>query len=153
MEQYDDIADNLLSLFPLFQRKVLGSLLPEGSHVQLTPAAMHVMLLMNDLKLASVSDLSTQLEISRPNLTPLIDKLVNRKLLLRYNSELDRRVVLLKITASGEELCLLFKNSLLKRVKERLMSLGESDIEQLNLHLLGLKEVLYKFQPLVDKGN
>ena len=72
------------------------------------------------------------LSISKPNMTPIIDKLVNEGYVERYCDDNDRRVILIKHTKSA---CNLFK-SLEEQVKiniyNKIKNLNEDELNKLS---------------------
>ena len=59
--------------------------------------------LLNERGSMSVSDLSDYFSIAKPNITPMIDRLVNEGLVERIRSETDRRIVNICILPAGKE--------------------------------------------------
>ncbi|WP_355316390.1 MarR family winged helix-turn-helix transcriptional regulator [Paenibacillus jiagnxiensis] len=93
---------------------------------------------------STVSELSKQLNISRPNMTPLLDKLVKYELVSRKPSETDRRVVEVEITRQGDELVREIGERLMLDIRERLSGLPEKDLVQMCSCLNELKTILLK---------
>ena len=66
------------------------------SHVQ-------VLAMLEEVGSMSVSEISKRFGIAKPNITPLVDRLVNAGLVDRVRSETDRRVVNIVILPAGRE--------------------------------------------------
>ena len=79
-----------------------------------------------------ISKVAKDLSISKPNMTPIIDKLVNEGYVERYCDDNDRRVILIKHTKSA---CNLFK-SLEEQVKiniyNKIKNLNEDELNMLS---------------------
>lgn len=93
------IADKIRRYFTL-QRTVLRSLNNTGdmplSHYQ-------VLSILNERGQMRMGEMSDFIAISKPNLTPLVDKLFELNYVERIATNYDRRVTFIAITATGRE--------------------------------------------------
>jgi MarR family 2-MHQ and catechol resistance regulon transcriptional repressor len=92
----------------------------------------------HDRRLAQ-NRISREMEVSRTNITNLIDGLVKDDLVTRVTSPVDRRVSYAQLTPRGEELC----SRLLPAMAQMMMDICSSftDEEKVTLHTL-----LYRWQ-------
>src|SRR5690554_4607528 len=104
-EVLDSISEHFTVIFPLFHKKIFGQISADEMTLQLSPTNIHVLFILFELRSATVSELSNQLKISRPNMTPLLDKLIQFGLAVRKTRENDRRVIQIDITDEGDKLC------------------------------------------------
>lgn len=108
------------------------------------PSHVKVMFYLRHNKSCSISEIAQFLQISKPNMTPIIDKLIQEGLVSRYNDPNDRRILRIELTEKSYG----FFKKQEERVKERLMekisSLETSDLESLDL-------VIDNFFTLVNK--
>ena len=89
---------NRLSQFLLVYRNMFKTLMKPQS-LPLTQYHILEMLAQNEnMRMGSISQ---KMAISRPNLTPLIDKLVARDFAVRLPDQHDRRVTYISITPAG----------------------------------------------------
>lgn len=137
----ESIIQNFISVIPLFKKKLLhdnckfnkGSL--NHSHFQI------LSVLKKEGKLP-ISEVSKKLVISMPNMTKLLNKLIDEELIERTPGEKDRRIINISLTDKGniflEDIFLEIQSSL----KNKLSSLPDDKLDKFNDSLLTLKEVL-----------
>jgi DNA-binding MarR family transcriptional regulator len=65
-----------------------------------------ILLLLNREQNLKVSDISKRMNMPLSSTTLIVDRLEQKELVERIRSSEDRRVVLVKLTRAGEELCL-----------------------------------------------
>lgn len=93
------------------------------------PSHVKVIFYLSKVGPSSVSQIAKDLKISKPNMTPIIDKLINLELVNRYIDPKDRRVIRIEITDKARELFKSHKESMKCRISSKLSSLDENDIE------------------------
>jgi DNA-binding MarR family transcriptional regulator len=123
------IADKLLSLTPMIRKKI-------GRPIQEDPPIInhtHYMILLN-LKnegRLSVSDIGRRLVISKPNMTPLIDKLIKVGFTKRIPDENDRRIVNIELTDEGMKYLNERRAKNLEHLKQKLVGLPAEKLDSL----------------------
>ncbi|MFB5762833.1 MarR family transcriptional regulator [Paenibacillus medicaginis] len=120
-----------------------GAPIPDSS-LPLSNSNYHVLFLLHEMRCSTVSELSRQLNISRPNMTPVLDKLVKYDLVFRKASETDRRVVEVEITRQGDDLVQELGERFALGIRERLSTLSEKDLQRMCSCLDELKTILLK---------
>ena len=96
----ENIAQGIFQVQPLLKKRLvkLSAIQSEQgiplSHVQ-------VLAMLEEVGSMSVSEISKRFGIAKPNITPLVDRLVNAGLVDRVRSETDRRVVNIVILEEG----------------------------------------------------
>ena len=105
------------------------------SHVQ-------VMAMLNDFGSMNVSEISRRLGIAKPNITPLIDRLIEEHYVERKRDENDRRMVNVSICPEGQNRLLEIRAKMRDLVGEWAISLSNSDLRQLNDSLATINGVL-----------
>ena len=104
------------------------------SEFSMSPPQVRVLVLMDPQKSMTMSELAQKALIEPSNLTGIIDKLEDRKLLKRSLDLKDRRVKIVSVTRSGANL----RAKLIDRIREPapwMLALSEHDQAQL-LHIL-----------------
>ena len=95
------IADNILQFFPIFYRKIL-----KGAHsnTRSNPINMqfHAVAMIMSEGVMPTSEIGRRLGISRPNVTSLIDRLIEQGYVERLPDADDRRVIKIALTAKGK---------------------------------------------------
>jgi len=135
-----------MTIFPLLHKKVFKAPPVDQMEYHLSPTNMEVLMRLYEMRTSSVSELSGQLHISRPNMTPLVDKLVQFGLVDRKTSQEDRRVIQLDITEEGDRYCRNICQCFADQLRDKLESLEETDLTELN-------GCLSKFKTIIAKMN
>lgn len=75
-----------------------------GEPLQLRPVEFTILMLVANNEDVTQKHLSQALSVSAPNITTLIDRLVERELVIRVRSETDRRSQYIRLTRKGAAL-------------------------------------------------
>ena len=89
----------------------------------------------------SIGEISARLGIAKPNVTPLLDALAERGLLMRCRSEVDRRIVNVRLLPEGCELAERMQACIANQVTDWPAGFNHSDIKRLNNALAYLIDV------------
>lgn len=95
---------------------------------------------------ATMSDIAHHLCISKPNLTPIIDKLIQEGLVQRLDNPKDRRTILIEITDAAHQLFEEHKKFIKSRLATRIEHLSDEDLSQ-------LEQSIQLVLPLLEKIN
>src|SRR5690606_30112690 len=93
------------------------------------------------------SEIGKMLYISKPNMTPLIDKLVDDNMVKRVRSDKDRRIVYIEITEEGESFLWDARKVVEENIRENLLNLNDNDLKILNESLENIKRLVMKISP------
>lgn len=143
----DDVrqfSENFMLLMPLMQNRVFSFRKEELPAIHLSDSGRRTLTLLYEIRSAIVSDLSEELNISRPNMTPLLDKLVQLGLVSRRSCEVDRRQIFVQITDKGDELCRQYQQLITSKINELLGHLDTEEMKEMNEHMNRLKSILIK---------
>jgi DNA-binding MarR family transcriptional regulator len=137
------IVDNLFSLFPLFHKKLLH---PSDCFIKkdISPSHFHILVMLSETDKMSVSEIGKKLSISKPNMTPLIDKLVEERMVERLPDSKDRRIINIAITSKGVEYIDTTKAQISSNLESKLMSLSADELEELSCSLKIMNNILSK---------
>lgn len=105
------------------------------SHVQ-------VMAMLKDNGSMNVSEISRRLGIAKPNITPLIDRLIEEKYVERHRDEKDRRMVNINICPEGEAILESIREKMRTLVGKWAAELSANDLRELNVSLETIHRVL-----------
>jgi len=105
------------------------------SHVQ-------VLAMLNDNGSMSVSEISRRLGIAKPNITPLVDRLTEARLVDRERDAEDRRVVNIVIRPEGIEKLTVIRSTMLDLVTAWADNLSTADLKELNKSLASITRIL-----------
>ena len=98
----EHLYDMLFQAWPLMRRKLLPSSAQQAefgmplSHVQ-------VLVMLDHRGSLSITEISNSFGIAKPNITPLVDRLIEEGLVMRERNSADRRVVNVVICEKGRE--------------------------------------------------
>jgi long-chain acyl-CoA synthetase len=107
------------------------------SSVELSLAQYRMLLQLAEGAEASTS-LARKLAVSAPSVTAVVDGLVQRGVVVRSQSDQDRRRVSLALTPLGRELVETAENAVRSRMREIAESLGDDDLAAQALGALAL---------------
>ena len=137
----EHLYDMLFQAWPLMRRKLLPSSAQQAefgmplSHVQ-------VLAMLEEPGSMSVSEISRRFGIAKPNITPLVDRLISAGLVERVRNKADRRVVDVYILDSGREKLKEIQQSLYDHVLNWSNSVSPEDYVELNNALTTIIRVL-----------
>ena len=98
----EHLYDMLFQAWPLMRRKLLPSSAQQAefgmplSHVQ-------ALVMLDHRGSLSITEISQSFGIAKPNITPLVDRLIEEGLVMRERNSADRRVVNVVICEKGRE--------------------------------------------------
>ena len=123
------LVDDILSLADRLFRALLPTVPHELLTLDVTMPQMKVMLLLYVRGPIRMTNLANDLKVTLPTATSLIEKLVEKNYVLRDTQSDDRRVVLCKLSASGQKVIAGIWTSARKRSEQMLLSLEYSKLE------------------------
>ena len=92
----------------------------------------------------TMSVLAHHLHISKPNLTPIIDKLLEDGYVERNASSKDRRIILISLSEKGWEFLGELNETIIQNFKERIKSLSDEEIVLLNESAKNFLDIMKK---------
>lgn len=144
-KEFENFIDNLLIYYPLFYRKIKTSMSREQSlKYGKSDGYYQIMGMLMSWGPMPISKIGKALYISKPNMTPLIDKLVKEKRVKRIRSEDDRRIVNVEITEEGRNFMLEAREVVEDTIKGNLSNFNNEDLEILNESLKNIKRLVLK---------
>lgn len=105
MKKYSskETLDQLLSINPLF-RKLITRPMELCFSADLTVTQLYTMTALSEADSMNMTQLASQLYISKQQLTKIVDALVEKGFVHRFGDPGNRRVVLVSLTESGQKL-------------------------------------------------
>ncbi len=137
----EEVLYNLAACYALAERRVTHVLAP----FDLSPVKMNALLMIKHVgKKAGLSqvDISKRMIVSAGNITRLIDRLENEKLVERASLPGDRRVKLIRITKKGSDLLDATWPTYKKEVERMISIMPNLDIVTAGVVLSGFREKL-----------
>jgi DNA-binding MarR family transcriptional regulator len=141
----DGIVENLFQVLPLIHRKLTKIDLDSVDKLISRPHFI-VMRAIDQLGPLPVSQIGEKLLIARPQMTGLIERLVELEMVERTPDKNDRRIINVTLTARGKvtlEACgKLIKNNII----EKLARLQTKDLEELSAALQKIRDIGLKLE-------
>lgn len=124
----DRIADDFVQFF-LFYKRMLRDGVPPGAK-RFEPSRFVLATVLKNGPIP-MSDIGRRMDISKPYMTALIDKLIAEGLVERIADKDDRRIVLVGATEAGRNTLKEFRKHGRDAIKKALSSLSHEDISAL----------------------
>lgn len=130
IENLNGASEELYTLLLCLNRKVF-------SHddvikrLSIPPSHAKVIFHLHHNEESSVSEIAKHLSISKSNMTPIIDKLIQENLVERFNDPNDRRVIRVRVTKKGLNFCAEQKEKAKMQLKEKISSLSSYDLSRI----------------------
>lgn len=150
LSETSDLLLNFLSLVrnDLFIDSIFIKNLPAKyiSDISLPPSHIKVILYLEKVKSSPISQIANKLNISKSNMTPIIDRLIELNLVNRYSDNNDRRVLRVELTPKALELFEFLKSIANDAIKDKISSLSDDDLDALSDSLHTLTSILSKLK-------
>ena len=137
-EKLNRIADNLMFTFQSFKRMSKGD--PHHGLRRFDPSRLVLATVLMEGPLPT-SEIGRRMDISKPYMTTLIDRLIAEGLVERIPDNRDRRVVNVAATKAGRDILKEFKRNARKTIIENLSSLTSEDISALDVSLKTIRSI------------
>lgn len=124
----DSITDNLLNILPLIHRKLLKV---EFERVNPNLSRLHFIVLhvLSDHSQLPISEIGRNLFIPKPQMTALVDRLIQFGLVTRLPDTEDRRVINIALTDTGRKTLEECDKLIRESIRQKLSSLSSSDLQ------------------------
>ncbi|MCX6004481.1 MAG: MarR family transcriptional regulator [Chloroflexi bacterium] len=142
-DKLNTIADNILLFFPFFYRKILR-VSHARSRVNPINMQFHVLSMLMTQGILPTSAIGRRLGISKPNVTSLVDRLIDQGYAERRPDISDRRVINIVVTEKGKRFILNRKRQARGSIKRNLSVLQPAEIENLSLALETFSNIISK---------
>lgn len=141
----EQIASNIFHVLPLLRKRLLRLDVVQAEHgIPLSHA--QVLTMLSETNSMSVSEISRRLGIAKPNITPLVDRLIAADLVDRVRDTGDRRVVNVVIQPAGREKLVAIQKSIGAQVREWSENMSEEDFNELARSLESITRILSNLQ-------
>ncbi|HEY32023.1 MAG TPA: MarR family transcriptional regulator [Dehalococcoidia bacterium] len=148
-EILDIIAEDLFTIPPLIGRSIRRKLLRTAlAHIRedISPPHFEIMRTLDETGTLHVTEIGERLQIPKPQMTHLIDKLVSLEMVERQTDVRDRRIINIALTSKSKTLLKKHKRIMESAIKETLSSLTDKELEELSTSLRKLRDILQKLQ-------
>lgn len=141
----NSLTDNLYKLLLTLNKKIFNiqdlmkKFKAPGSHVKVLFYLVHH-------GSSPISEVANDLMISKPNMTPIIDKLVADGFITRYYDPNDRRVIRVEATSAACDFLRAQEIKIKENLTEKISTLSIEDLDKLNSSIQQLSDILLKIQ-------
>lgn len=141
----ESIAQNIFNVMPLLRKRLLHMDVIQSEH-GIPLSHVQVLSMLSETGSMSVSEISHRLGIAKPNITPLVDRLIEEKLVDRIRDTQDRRVVNVVILEAGREKLAAIRATIGEQVQEWAQNISAADFRELADALSSLTRILSNVQ-------
>lgn len=103
-----------------------------------------VILYLHKSNSSPISQIASNLGISKSNMTPIIDKLIEYDLVNRYPDEKDRRILRVELTKKASDIFEEFRTAAKNKLKDKIEILDDNDLYELNDCVEKLSNIMKK---------
>lgn len=141
----ESIAQNIFNVMPLLRKRLLHMDVIQSEHgIPLSHVQVLSMLNRNRVHVR-IGDFPPP-GIAKPNITPLVDRLIEEKLVDRIRDTQDRRVVNVVILEAGREKLAAIRATIGEQVQEWAQNISAADFRELADALSSLTRILSNVQ-------
>jgi MarR family transcriptional regulator, 2-MHQ and catechol-resistance regulon repressor len=137
-ELIGNVIRDLLSITPLIRRNVQRKLVKTAFtqiDQNISPAHLDIMKILQNEGVLHIAEIGERLQIQKPQMTYLIDRLEQFGMVTRQPAPSDRRVTNVALTDEGCRILKEFDCAILSTVEEKLSHLSESELEDISVSL------------------
>ncbi|UOQ48554.1 MarR family transcriptional regulator [Gracilibacillus caseinilyticus] len=140
-----ELVDAALSVLPLLPKKIFGT-----SHVvkkdELHLSHFHVLRMIETEEPIQMTFIAKKLDINKSNLTPIIQKLMEKEFIKKKKDAHDRRITYLEISKYGKQYTSEMKMELHRIVQERFSKLTDEEKSELHQAFLTIHMILLELE-------
>jgi DNA-binding MarR family transcriptional regulator len=138
-----EIVENLFASMPVFYRKLFTAMNENLGISHYHFAALGMLSRAGQLP---VSEIGKRLWISKPQMTAVIDKLVSLDFVTRQPDEIDRRVINIVITPTGQSALKKGSQTIQNMIAGKLDGLSTEDLQNLASSLKNINQIGSKIE-------
>lgn len=143
-ELLNEIIEDVFSTMPVFHKKI-KVISNQILNKDISRAHIGLMFVLEGKENISMTFLGQLLSVSKPNITTLVDKLVELKYVERILDSKDRRLIYIKLTKKGIKFVSECKQNFKENFKKRLSKLKHEDLFLLKNTLHNMKKLMEIF--------
>lgn len=110
------------------------------------PSHIKVIFYLLEFNSSPISQIADSLNISKSNMTPIIDNLISYGLVNRYSDPNDRRILRVELTPKASELLKAFRVAICNSFVEKISPLSDDEITMLDDSISNLITILRKLK-------
>jgi len=147
-----ELAETVINFIPSLNRRFFR-MMPKFDFPKQQLGLLHMLTHHGHMPMKVFSD---KMHISKPNLTKLVNHLIDEGLVIRCHSEKDRRIILLDITEEGKNVVNSHYKMMIKEVTNLFDVYEDNEINELSHHFNEINRLISKIdinRCEKEKGN
>ena len=136
----DALSENMMTAMSMFPKRMIR--IDELVHTYHMPMSHIQILSLVENRNRSIGQLSSQLGIAKPNITPLVDSLHERGYVERVRSDSDRRIVQVHILPDGKACLDEIRQTIARQILDWPDSISRTDAKELSTVLAALSKLM-----------
>jgi DNA-binding MarR family transcriptional regulator len=145
----DSATEDLLSIPPIVFREVRRKLLRtalDNIDMDISPIHLGIMKLLYTAGTLHVAEIGERLQIARPQMTHLLDKLAELGIIERRAATTDRRMINIVLTDNGKTTIEEHDKRIRKAMREALSGYSDEELDDLSDSLRKLRDLLSRLR-------
>ena len=143
LDTREKLAWQILTVAPVLKKRLFRPDFEQTNH-QLPLSYAQVLATLDAVGSMTVTEISERFDIAKPNITPLIDRMIEAGYVKRVRNSTDRRVVHVIILEKGREKVGEMIGSLKKTIQSWSEKISDEDMEKVEKSIEVIREVLEK---------
>jgi DNA-binding MarR family transcriptional regulator len=143
----DSVIQDLLSITPLVRRSIQRKLVRTAFaqiEADLSLPHLEIIKTLQEEGRKHIAEIGERLQIPKPQMTHLIDRLENLEMVTRQADATDRRIINITLTDKGNTITEELDRILTDSIRERLSCLTDEELQELSASLRKLGGILAK---------
>ena len=142
-EKYEKLAWQILTVAPVLKKRLFRPDFEQATS-QLPLSYAQVLATLNIEESMTVTEISERFDIAKPNITPLIDRMIEAGYVKRVRNSADRRVVHVIILDKGREKVKEMVSSLMTTISGWAQAISDEDMVKVTDSIDVIRTVLAK---------
>lgn len=117
-----------------------------GVRENISPVHFEIIKMLQESRVLHVTQIGERLQIPRPRMTQLIDKLVDMGIVERERNDKDRRTINVTLSTSGKKFIKKHDKMIRNSMKQTLSYLDPEELQDLSVSLRRLKDIFARLQ-------
>ena len=139
----ESISNDLIGILPIIHKQLIN-FVSEGIKIDISNYHFAILGILSKYGLLPVSEIGRRLYISKPQMTAMVDKLVNLGFVTRSQTTEDRRVINISLTPQGSLILAAAQENIKNNLAVKMSVLNKEDLLAFSAALKIIKEVSSK---------
>ena len=140
-EMVEQVAKTTFDVLPMLRKRLLRMDVVQAEH-NVPMSHVQVLTMLGENGVMTVSEISQRLGIAKPNITPLVDRLIADGYVERRRDETDRRVVKVVLLPEGEDQLASIQETIVRHAMRWVGTIPDKDFYELERSLNSIVRIL-----------